>query len=135
MREEMYLPAVELATDTPDTPLARHWAHGFAAALPLLPATTLRRLERDEEAVAALAIIAALDAGLDPDGEPLDHDHRKHLVARSVIGLQRLYRLSHLQASPPVPARANAKPGRNDPCPCGSGQKFKKCCGSPARLH
>ena len=21
-----------------------------------------------------------------------------------------------------------AKPGRNDPCPCGSGQKFKKCC-------
>jgi SEC-C motif-containing protein len=21
------------------------------------------------------------------------------------------------------------KPGRNDPCPCGSGQKFKKCCG------
>jgi len=21
-------------------------------------------------------------------------------------------------------------PGRNDPCPCGSGKKFKKCCGS-----
>ena len=21
------------------------------------------------------------------------------------------------------------KPGRNDPCPCGSGQKYKKCCG------
>jgi uncharacterized protein YecA (UPF0149 family) len=20
-------------------------------------------------------------------------------------------------------------PGRNDPCPCGSGKKFKKCCG------
>lgn len=20
------------------------------------------------------------------------------------------------------------KPGRNDPCPCGSGQKYKKCC-------
>jgi uncharacterized protein YecA (UPF0149 family) len=24
------------------------------------------------------------------------------------------------------------KVGRNDPCPCGSGKKFKKCCGSPA---
>ncbi len=24
------------------------------------------------------------------------------------------------------------KTGRNDPCPCGSGKKFKKCCGSPA---
>ncbi|MGH6629209.1 MAG: SEC-C metal-binding domain-containing protein [Burkholderiales bacterium] len=21
------------------------------------------------------------------------------------------------------------KPGRNDPCPCGSGKKFKTCCG------
>ena len=21
-----------------------------------------------------------------------------------------------------------AKPGRNDPCPCGSGKKYKKCC-------
>ena len=25
--------------------------------------------------------------------------------------------------------RDNAKTGRNDPCPCGSGKKFKKCCG------
>jgi SEC-C motif-containing protein len=23
--------------------------------------------------------------------------------------------------------------GRNDTCPCGSGQKFKKCCGAPAK--
>ena len=23
-----------------------------------------------------------------------------------------------------------AQPGRNDPCPCGSGQKFKRCCGA-----
>ena len=22
------------------------------------------------------------------------------------------------------------RPGRNDPCPCGSGRKFKKCCGA-----
>ena len=28
------------------------------------------------------------------------------------------------------------KPGRNDPCPCGSGKKYKKCCGlnEPAGL-
>ncbi|MBF67431.1 MAG: zinc chelation protein SecC [Gammaproteobacteria bacterium] len=24
------------------------------------------------------------------------------------------------------------KVGRNDPCPCGNGKKFKKCCGSSA---
>jgi uncharacterized protein YecA (UPF0149 family) len=23
----------------------------------------------------------------------------------------------------------NDEPGRNDPCPCGSGKKYKKCCG------
>jgi len=27
--------------------------------------------------------------------------------------------------------RAEPKTGRNDPCPCGSGKKFKKCCGLP----
>ncbi|PIU54753.1 MAG: preprotein translocase subunit SecA, partial [Chloroflexi bacterium CG07_land_8_20_14_0_80_51_10] len=25
------------------------------------------------------------------------------------------------------------KVGRNDPCPCGSGKKYKKCCGKSAR--
>ena len=27
------------------------------------------------------------------------------------------------------PYRAKKKPGRNDPCPCGSGKKYKNCCG------
>lgn len=26
------------------------------------------------------------------------------------------------------PIKAEEKPGRNDPCPCGSGKKFKQCC-------
>jgi uncharacterized protein YecA (UPF0149 family) len=26
-------------------------------------------------------------------------------------------------------AHATDKPGRNDLCPCGSGKKYKKCCG------
>jgi hypothetical protein len=29
----------------------------------------------------------------------------------------------------PVPVRVAPKVGRNEPCPCGSGKKFKKCCG------
>jgi preprotein translocase subunit SecA len=28
----------------------------------------------------------------------------------------------------PVPLVAGSKAGRNDPCPCGSGKKYKKCC-------
>lgn len=31
-----------------------------------------------------------------------------------------------------TPQRAVKKPGRNDPCPCGSGKKYKKCCGRNA---
>ena len=33
---------------------------------------------------------------------------------------------------PPEPAKAAARHGRNDPCPCGSGRKYKKCCGANA---
>jgi len=32
----------------------------------------------------------------------------------------------------PVRKAASDKVGPNDPCPCGSGKKYKKCCGSPA---
>ena len=29
-----------------------------------------------------------------------------------------------------APVVKNSKVGRNDPCPCGSGKKYKKCCGA-----
>jgi len=37
-------------------------------------------------------------------------------------------------AEPPPRAtyrRAQPKIGPNEPCPCGSGKKYKKCCGAP----
>ena len=33
------------------------------------------------------------------------------------------------------PIRIERGPGRNDPCPCGSGHKHKYCCGSSERLR
>ena len=27
------------------------------------------------------------------------------------------------------PVKVDKRPGRNDPCPCGSGKKYKNCCG------
>jgi preprotein translocase subunit SecA len=36
------------------------------------------------------------------------------------------------QAEAPKPVRSGAKVGRNDPCPCGSGKKYKKCHGTAA---
>lgn len=35
------------------------------------------------------------------------------------------------RAVPSTVRRSSAKVGRNDPCPCGSGKKFKKCCDRP----
>jgi preprotein translocase subunit SecA len=42
------------------------------------------------------------------------------------------YQAGPAQAEAPKPIRAGAKVGRNDPCPCGSGKKYKKCCGNAA---
>jgi preprotein translocase subunit SecA len=42
------------------------------------------------------------------------------------------YQTGPAQAEAPKPVRTGAKVGRNDPCPCGSGKKYKKCCGKAA---
>ncbi|MDD2498968.1 MAG: SEC-C metal-binding domain-containing protein, partial [Desulfitobacteriaceae bacterium] len=33
------------------------------------------------------------------------------------------------EEGPKKPVRKHKQVGRNDPCPCGSGKKYKKCCG------
>ena len=47
---------------------------------------------------------------------------------------QRKMQLSHGdEGDRPAPVkREGRKIGRNDPCPCGSGKKYKKCCGRNA---
>ena len=42
------------------------------------------------------------------------------------------YQTGPAQAEAPKPVKAGAKVGRNDPCPCGSGKKYKKCHGANA---
>jgi len=41
-----------------------------------------------------------------------------------------LYQRIGASRAPATTTLSKAKVGRNDPCPCGSGKKFKKCCGS-----
>ena len=36
---------------------------------------------------------------------------------------------SEVEEEPEPEPAVTGKPGRNDPCPCGSGKKYKKCCG------
>ncbi|SRR6266498_365392 len=45
-------------------------------------------------------------------------------------GRRRLSALNGNNFAPTDPYRAPDKVGRNDPCPCGSGKKYKRCCGA-----
>lgn len=57
---------------------------------------------------------------------------RDDLIAQAMLAVQDL-RLFWLQHKPKqVPVRNEGKVARNEPCPCGSGLKFKKCCGTAA---
>jgi preprotein translocase subunit SecA len=40
-----------------------------------------------------------------------------------------VFNLSSDEERPKEPAKSAKVAGRNDPCPCGSGKKYKKCCG------
>jgi uncharacterized protein YecA (UPF0149 family) len=57
--------------------------------------------------------------------DPLDHFSRENI--------ERLHKISYAEkkkepSRPKEPIIKGKKIGRNDPCPCGSGKKFKKCC-------
>lgn len=74
-----------------------------------------------------------------PQGEPglsyLCAGH-KHFFRHVRPTMEMMVRLLHQKKSPALvmnqlqPVTARVKPGRNDACPCGSGRKFKACCGS-----
>jgi len=55
---------------------------------------------------------------------------RDELVDEACFAAQdlRLYWVEH--APKPATRRVDKTPGRNDPCPCGSGKKYKKCHGA-----
>ena len=54
-------------------------------------------------------------------------------VGRGVIAIDRFWkgrRKGALPVTRPAVSGSTAKVGRNDPCPCGSGKKYKRCCGA-----
>jgi SEC-C motif domain protein len=55
-----------------------------------------------------------------------EHAHHERAIFRRVEG--RWMFIDGKEIKPP-PVRREAKPGRNDPCPCGSGKKYKRCHG------
>jgi SEC-C motif domain protein len=62
------------------------------------------------------------------DGKQLAHRERS-LFQRDGEGRWRFAKELPLKGETVV---RGPQPGRNDPCPCGSGKKYKKCCGAAA---
>ncbi|HBJ59566.1 MAG TPA: hypothetical protein DDY72_03740 [Verrucomicrobia bacterium] len=58
-------------------------------------------------------------------GEISDH-HERATFVKDAEGWK--FKDGEMVAEKPV-TREEPKVGRNDPCPCGSGKKYKKCCG------
>ena len=61
-----------------------------------------------------------------------DKRHRHHERA-AFLKHEGVWYFTDGEAVPPTTVvRETPKIGRNDPCPCGSGKKYKKCCGAGA---
>jgi uncharacterized protein len=125
-------------SDIPDDfPFAFGWASGFLQGVSLRQehwaawAETHEDIADDLELIAALAVIDrdhALEMDL-PELEPMDFQERFEacMDLPAILLEMNLQRLEDLR---PQPARREPQPGRNDPCSCGSGLKYKKCCGA-----
>ena len=65
----------------------------------------------------------------------IQEDVVRYLMRLQVAGEQKTRRVRRIvenrnaEEGPKKPYRREQKIGRNDPCPCGSGKKYKKCCG------
>jgi len=103
----------------------------FAYALAMPGETTRGRIRGMLRKVDALADLDATETDLVMFA--LDERLRLHGLApvfaeEEVASSQEPVASSDDLEEAPMPA-ASQKIGRNDPCPCGSGKKFKKCCG------
>lgn len=84
--------------------------------------------------------IVAVDAGQEADAEGWvefiarfeedGREHRHHERGRFGRHAGRWYYVDGQVPRPTTQRHAGPRVGRNDPCPCGSGRKFKKCCGA-----
>src|SRR5450432_3781374 len=81
---------------------------------------------------AAMASAAARASGSEMDSQHLPSVAREIERKQSRHQRDLQYQTGPAQAEAPKPVRAAAKVGRNDPCPCGSGKKYKKCHGANA---
>ncbi len=129
------------AEEGEEFPKANRWAQGFLRGI-----ETCRKdwdeIFEDEDKFAVLLPVLALVHENDPDPEmrswqtPPSLELRKGVCAGLAVSAQHLYdyfrphRIREARRGAAVARRTRTKVGRNEPCPCGSGEKYKRCCGS-----
>ena len=118
------------AEDGEEIALAEHWASGFATGAQLRP-EAWQALVRSQDARPVLVPIVVFLT--QEDGTPLvarPAEFRREavtLIGPAVYALYRYWK-AHSRRSESALIDPLRKTGRNEPCPCGSGKKYKKCC-------
>lgn len=142
--EDGYAPIYDVADD--DSLVWQVWAMGFGEGMQLnmesWAAIAESDREKDEDASAALGgLMAAVSMAHGVSLEELRQSAGNDSVDFEAIAADAAeliplwveilfdWRLAHRPDPAQTPIRVT-KVGRNDPCPCGSGRKHKKCCGS-----
>jgi len=114
------------------------WARGFMRGMHMRH-EGWAELVNDEKYGGSLIPMMMLCHEHDKDPEmrpdPISPEQREQVIAGMAAGLMNAYeyfrkeREGDLGVDAPEIGRSTPKVGRNDPCPCGSGKKYKKCCG------
>jgi len=114
------------------------WIDGFAAAVDLRPEAWQTLLQGEgEPAIAMAGMMMLIEAAR---GEVTDEEKSAALEKAALTMIPEAVVILHEHRlatyKPPSfadqrnPFAGTPKVGRNDPCPCGSGRKYKRCCGA-----
>jgi uncharacterized protein len=127
-----YRPAFLPGAGKPAHATVRRWGGDFATAMAVVPDAWRALLEDERTQIIAMPLIGFLlaeDYPFEP-AEDIDErlDEAAAAIPRAILVLRNLALLRMAQAPAKDPAMSIIKAGRNDPCPCGSGVKYKRCC-------
>ncbi len=117
----------------------KDWAEGFRRAM--LGGGHWQPMLGNKDAWPLISPIVLFQSGYNPDKPDLQIDQRPEMLpvlVRCIYEMRQWWQAHALAqkhasngaAGAPAFPKATPKVGRNDPCPCGSGQKYKKCCGA-----
>jgi uncharacterized protein len=133
---EVHLPI--LLEDDNGVCQGRDWSRGFVRGMDMRSAAWAELLGDEEQGgcvVPALMLYHEHDEDPELRPEPIGLEKREEIIVQMLAGVVRAYRYfrMHRQRLTSTyrhePRGSRGKLGRNDPCPCGSGKKYKRCCG------